>query len=88
MMRVDYPFTRTKDVIYFNLFYDFGAGMRSVKYDAINTLTNKAFSEKDTSDKKKYEFGDDEVNTGYDQTRWNKYYFTFRMGFRIGFWLF
>ena len=67
---------------------DFGIGKRMIKYNAVNTANNSDVAEADLSDKTKYEFLNDEVNAGYRQERWNKFYIPFKLGFRIGLFLF
>ncbi len=71
--------------MFFTFFYDFGIGHRDILYNAAAVHNVK---EEDLANKDKYIFDQDEDNAGYDQERWNKNYFVFRMGFRIGLRLF
>jgi len=88
MMKFHFPLTVKKNIFYACYFMDFGIGRRMIKYNAINTSNNMAISEKDLSDETKYEFLNDVVNAGYKQERWNKLYVPFKLGFRIGLFLF
>lgn len=71
--------------MFFTIFYDFGLGHRNILYNAAAVHNVK---EEDLANKEKYVFDQDKDNAGYDQERWNKNYFVFRMGFRLGLRLF
>ena len=88
MMKFHIPLTVKRNIFYACYFMDFGIGKRMIKYNAVNTANNSDVAEADLSDKTKYEFLNDEVNAGYRQERWNKFYIPFKLGFRIGLFLF
>lgn len=87
MMKFHIPLTVKKNIFYACYFMDFGIGKRMIEYNAVNTANNNVVAEADLSDETKYEFLNDEVNAGYRQERWNKFYIPFKFGFRIGLFL-